>query len=536
MHPGFRSALVILSALLSFATGELLITQVVEGSLFNKIVVFTNRGTASVDLSDYALWMAKDGGKWRKNLEPLGRKSLGAGESFTLCNPKVVRPIRDHCDVMHDGLTFNGNDSLGLRKGGDTVDLFGDQDGMGLNAKGKAFRIDGEDDASLDHTVVRKEGVKEGNTNWAVSSRSEWEVRPKDDFLVDGGTISLAHSEEGVCQAGTQIHNCSEPTNPGQDRRANKKELVIGTFNPEWLFDGKSDSPHSRWLCYTEGAALHLPGVADIIRRISPDILGLQEVEDCSRLSDLVELLSLGYEGYLVEGEDRATGQDVALLTRVDPSGNLARTAEKVSTPAGSKCGAHDNSTGVSKHLVARFPPLEGIPFKFAIINVHFKAYPKNASSCAQREGQAKVIQNEARRLIDDGYEVAILGDLNDLSDLHRVKTCSKETKPLSRVLSMLRDVDDDGVDDLRNAIEFVPVGERYSSRFIDEEKEKLSLIDHVLLTPKLWGLVDRVWIDHTGADAPYEDRVSDHWPILVALRTDGSPGSGAVINSPPCV
>jgi len=552
MHPQFCSVIVIFFTFLCFANGELLITQVVEGSGFNKIVAFTNRGTTSVDLNDYTLWTAFNGDEWGKIVEPLARKSLGPGESFTLCNPGVSRAAVGHCDATSGDLKFNGNDAVGLSSGGEFVDLFGDEGRMGWNARGNAFRIDGVDDGSLDHTVVRKEIVTRGNTNWAVSSRLEWDVLHKDTFVVDGNTISLGRRSgggtpsegstpdgpEGVCKqkSGPEIDFCANPKSPGEDRRPDKGELVIGTFNVEWLFDGESDTSRSRWHCDHEGAALHLQAVAGIIRRNKPDILGLEEVEDCTRLAELAALLP-GYEGYLVQGTDSSTQQDTALLTRVDPSHPLYRTDEREGTPAGSRCGAHDDSTGVSKHFIARFPSLEGIPFKFAIIGVHLKAFPTDARSCAQREGQAKVLQNETRRLIDDGYEVAIMGDINDLSDLHRTRICSRESKPTSRVLSMFRDLNNDGVDDLRNAIEFVEVKERYSSRFFnDQGEEKLSLIDHVLLTPKLWGLVDRVWIDHTGADMPHEARVSDHWPILVALRTDGSPGSGVVNNPPPCV
>ena len=113
-----------------------------------------------------------------------------------------------------------------------------------------------------------------------------------------------------------------------------------------------------------------------MIRNLNADLLALEEVEDCTVLSRLVALLpNLGYRHYLIKGTDTATGllslfpassylslfctpnikyeptnshslfslllgQNVGLLTRVDPVRDLYRTTERVGYPmAGSDCG-----------------------------------------------------------------------------------------------------------------------------------------------------------------------------------------------------
>jgi hypothetical protein len=114
------------------------------------------------------------------------------------------------------------------------------------------------------------------------------------------------------------------PANP-EDRRADRSKVRVATFNAEWLFPGNDTVSVSPWTSLQ--AEEHLINVSQAIYQLNPDILGLQEVFDCTILERLIEKLNhlgaTGYKGYLVQGTDTATRQNVALLTRVDPISNL---------------------------------------------------------------------------------------------------------------------------------------------------------------------------------------------------------------------
>lgn len=57
--------------------------------------------------------------------------------------------------------------------------------------------------------------------------------------------------------------------------------------------------------------------VAQFVSKLEADIVNLVEVEDCGILEELVTTVDLsGHRGYLRQGDDSATGQDVALLTK----------------------------------------------------------------------------------------------------------------------------------------------------------------------------------------------------------------------------
>ena len=60
---------------------------------------------------------------------------------------------------------------------------------------------------------------------------------------------------------------------------------------------------------------------------------------------------------YLKKGTDSSTGQNVGLLTRVDPLVSLYRSEARYDYPVyGSKCGyTGTGSTGVSKHYITEF-------------------------------------------------------------------------------------------------------------------------------------------------------------------------------------
>lgn len=60
----------------------------------------------------------------------------------------------------------------------------------------------------------------------------------------------------------------------------------------------------------------------------------------------------------------------------------------------------HAGDTGVSKHFVAtwRSVAIGNVAVNLALLAVHFKAFPKDPKSCAQREAQAVV----ARRLLQN--------------------------------------------------------------------------------------------------------------------------------------
>ena len=97
----------------------------------------------------------------------------------------------------------------------------------------------------------------------------------------------------------------------------NKKTVRIMQYNVEWLFINEyNECPGDgcAWNNQTD-ALVHLSYVSQAISEVNPDIVNVCEVEGCDELGMLTDELedrgSLGFKGFIKEGTDTSTGQNV---------------------------------------------------------------------------------------------------------------------------------------------------------------------------------------------------------------------------------
>ena len=105
------------------STGELFISEYVEGSSYNKYIEIYNPTSQSIDLSSYVLKLEQDGkGTWTKEATLSG--SL-ASKSVIIYKNSQATAYTGEAIVNNDVINFNGNDPVGLFKNGELIDLFG---------------------------------------------------------------------------------------------------------------------------------------------------------------------------------------------------------------------------------------------------------------------------------------------------------------------------------------------------------------------------------------------------------------------------
>ena len=149
------------------STGELFISEYVEGSSYNKYIEIYNPTSQSIDLSSYVLKLEQDGkGTWTKEATLSG--SL-ASKSVIIYKNSQATAYTGEAIVNNDVINFNGNDPVGLFKNGELIDLFG----ASSETPGQAVA-----DFAKDKTSRRKATVKAPST---VFNAEEWEVLAKDD-------------------------------------------------------------------------------------------------------------------------------------------------------------------------------------------------------------------------------------------------------------------------------------------------------------------------------------------------------------------
>jgi len=319
---------------------------------------------------------------------------------------------------------------------------------------------------------------------------------------------------------------CPDAPLVSTDRRINKTTVRLVQYNIEWMFIdyyNASDCPGNgcTWVNQSE-AEIHMNHVAKVVQDLNPDIINFCEIEGCDELNHLRGLLDNDYVSYLKKGKDTATGQNVGMLTRIDPIKSLYRTEQKYTYPIlGSNCGYTGNGTsGVSKHYITEFHLGQ---YNIALISAHLLALPTDKMRCAEREAQAMVLQNVIYGYTNQDYEVIMMGDFNDydaeIPDLNN-------NKPISQVLDILKGNRGDFAKkySLYSISETIPQTERYSDWWDSDNncetntQKDFSVIDHILVTKNIRYLVINAFMYHGYKEycGKYD---SDHFPVVVDLR-----------------
>ena len=296
-------------------------------------------------------------------------------------------------------------------------------------------------------------------------------------------------------------------------------------YNVEWLFLDyykNADCPGNGCTWHNESIAYdHLHQIARIIDEVNPDIINFCEVEGMNELNILEESLKVSnYESYFLKGTDTSTGQNVGLISKIVPNSELIRTENREPYPVPfTTCNySGENGTeGVSKHFVTTF---DWHSIQLAFISLHFLAFPDRVDRCVKREGQAMVIQELIKDYVKGGYEILVIGDMNDYDNEIKDKNADKS---ISQVLNILKGEYSNGVYNLTNLNSYVSEEERYSNwwdknKNCDSSDDELVLIDHILVSSRLLKYVKNVSIYHE-----YKEQCgtvnSDHYPIIVDFK-----------------
>lgn len=158
---------------------DLFISEYIEGASGNNKALEIFNGTGSdVDLSAYSVKLGNNGTSWDSPISLTG--TLTNNSVYVIANSSAEDTgITEAANLSNGSLSFNGNDAVGLFKNDVLIDIIGVyQVDPGDN---EGWDVAGTEDATLDHVLVRKSYVSQGNTDWATSagtdaSDSEWLV------------------------------------------------------------------------------------------------------------------------------------------------------------------------------------------------------------------------------------------------------------------------------------------------------------------------------------------------------------------------
>ena len=193
---------------------SLFFSEYAEGSSNNKYLEIYNPGVAEVSLEGYALAHTVNApavpGTYETWVELPTTATIAPGSIFRVVHSQATLELLNNADFTYSSLS-NGDDGFGLVYGTptdfDLLDIIGD-----WNADpGSGWPVAGVENATANHTLIRKPDVLDGNNgDWIASAGtneadSEWVVLESDDWSNFG-----MHSADGTCSTEVEvIRGCS---------------------------------------------------------------------------------------------------------------------------------------------------------------------------------------------------------------------------------------------------------------------------------------------------------------------------------------
>jgi hypothetical protein len=329
-----------------------------------------------------------------------------------------------------------------------------------------------------------------------------------------------------------------------------ENEFTVGAFNIERFFD-TVDDPAIGEPVLTDAAFQNRLNKASLAIRtvmLSPDVLGVEEVENLSTLQALAVKINAdavaagdpdpGYEAHLFEGND---------IGGID-SGFLVKRArvDVIDVTQEGKTATYDNSNTGLPELLNDRPPLVlratvqgpvGSPFPLTVIVNHLRSLnniddPADGNRVrAKRAAQAEFLANlvQARQMADPAERIVSVGDYNafDVNDgyVDVIGTVKGTPTPSNQVVLASADLVNPN---LANLLDQLPPDQRYSYSF-DGNAQTL---DHVLVNASLMKRFSRFHYARNDADFPESfrndpdrpERLSDHDMPVAYFAFPGAP------------
>jgi endonuclease/exonuclease/phosphatase family metal-dependent hydrolase len=323
--------------------------------------------------------------------------------------------------------------------------------------------------------------------------------------------------------------------------------LRVACFNAENLAAPGERTTLTRFR-FEPARRRHLEHIAAVIETLAADVVVMPEVVSRAGVDAVVELLHAKglkeYRGYHVDGRDKFSGFDVAILSRIEPDAVNGKPIH-IFVPTGNKRSSkpaqdgdsqadgseewmrraysHEDGRGTTRneqavlqrHAVAYFTVCGR---KIGLLGLHLKSNPSDVSSNAQRTAETAIAREVVRReIVARGYAPIVLGDINDYDPDVPMADSGRRTR--TTVLHDLKDYDDTSVgDELVNAAQFIPrVADRYTSHWDFNENgaadsdDVFTMIDHVLVYRDLVPAITRAFVCHA-----IDLDISDHFPVVV--------------------
>lgn len=289
---------ILIGASLSAAShAELIISEYVEGSSYNKAIELYNSGSQNIDLSTYELKFYFNGNTAPGKTISLSG-SLMAGETYVVAHSSSDPALANLAQLLNGGSWFNGDDAITVEMSGTVVDSLG-QIGVDPGSYWGTSSL-----KTQDMSLRRNGSTADANAWDSFDPASGWIGSSVDDFS-DVGLFSDGGSQPGGIELGacndsaTFIHTIQGNGNQSslQNSQVVVEAIVVGDFQSSEQLNGffiqeestdyDTDSSTSEGLFVYEGGFEVPLAVGDKVRVAGT----VQEFGGKTQLTNITELL-----------------------------------------------------------------------------------------------------------------------------------------------------------------------------------------------------------------------------------------------------
>jgi endonuclease/exonuclease/phosphatase family metal-dependent hydrolase len=210
------------------------------------------------------------------------------------------------------------------------------------------------------------------------------------------------------------------------------KFIKIMNYNTYFLYDTEDDPDVALDQKFIpRDYPLRLKSLAELINRLSPDVLGLQEIENRKVLEDLSRYLKKDYSIFHFESRDKYLGQDLALLVNravLKPRGPLRTNLETSASLVDRKGRVLVEDLRLAKGILEVELEILSTGESLVFLVVHLKSQIGGFGADLKRIAQAHVVRKRMDQILKKNKKIFLLGDLNDINPSPVIKMITGES------------------------------------------------------------------------------------------------------------
>lgn len=238
-------------------TKDLIFSEYVEGTSYNKAIEIYNGTGVDVDLTGYTVELYSNGSNTPGNTQNL-EGTLNNGDTLVMIHSSADAALQSIADMASSVVNFNGDDALVLKKDGVIIDSFGQ---VGVDP-GSAWGSG--DYSTVNHTLVRNPNIMEGDSiaDDEFDPTLEWTGYPTDTFEYLGShTIGDGDSTDPV----TKVEDVTASPESGTLFPGDTVELSTSTEGATIYFTTDESDPTSESEMYVDPITIEVDTVIKAI-------------------------------------------------------------------------------------------------------------------------------------------------------------------------------------------------------------------------------------------------------------------------------